>query len=163
MCVERLTVTMKRHAPLIMAVGTFLFAATYLWFDREYKVGTPSQPGPGLFPLLIGAGMFLTSAGTVWQAARGGYPSFAEIEWPVGVGWWRIVAIVVASAAYILLIPYVGDLVTNFLSIVIIARVMGLKRWWAVLLVAAAMGFAFHFLFATLLDVPLPTGSLWDR
>lgn len=157
---ERQT-TMARWIPQIVAAASVLFAAFYLVEGRAYPLGTAARPGPGLYPLLVGLILLVTSLGTAWESWRERHRDEMQVEWPIGANLWRAIAVVAAAIGYILLLSYLGDLVIGFLVILVVLRIMGMTRWLHGAAAAAVMTIVFHVVFVMLLGVSLPQGILF--
>lgn len=149
-----------RRALLGAAVLGTLLALVYLVEGLGYPRGTPAEPGPGLYPLLVGLLLMAGSLGTGLEARfrRSG----ETIESPRGAEARRVLSIVGVSLGYVLLLHQVGHPVAGTLVTLAVLQVMGLSRWTLKLGLALALGLGSHYLFAVLLGVPLPTGN-WFR
>lgn len=144
---------------IIVAAGLIgLLAVGYLAEARRYSFGTAAQPGPALYPLLVGALLLVGCIGTALEAARGRLQG--DVEWPIGGGCWRVAAIVASALGYVVLLPYLGHPVAGALLSLVVLQVMGLANWFLKVGVAVAVGLISFYLFATLLGTPLPAG-IW--
>jgi hypothetical protein len=152
---------MRRALLLVTGVCTAL-ALFWLVEDRVYPLGRGGQPGPGLFPLLIGlwllAASLIVAGETYWSHGLAG----ATVDWPDKVRLLRVLGIVAACLVFILLLKYLGDLGAGVLTLLLVLRVMGMQRWRYILLTAMVMAAATHWLFSWFLGVPLPRGTLFD-
>ena len=76
------------------------------------------------------------------------------------VRWWRIAGVLAAA----LLVPAVGDtvgmVVTLAISLVLMAKVMGVSRWSRAVIFGFSFGAATWLIFVRWLSVPLPSGTL---
>jgi hypothetical protein len=54
----------------------------YLWESRELGVGELDNPGPGLFPILIGVAFGVTSLSVIIEGLRN--PEKKQLQLPVG-------------------------------------------------------------------------------
>lgn len=150
-----------RRALLIVTGVSAALALFWLVADRTYPLGRGGQPGPGLFPLLIGlwllAASLIVAGETYWSHEITG----VVVDWPDRGGLLRVLGIGVACLIYILLLTSLGDLVSGALTIVLVLRIMGMRRWRYLVPTAIAMAVATHWLFAWFLGVPLPQGTLF--
>jgi putative tricarboxylic transport membrane protein len=114
--------------------------------------------GPALFPALVGAGLVLVGARLFWGGRS------------TGRGWGAIdedmrrprmalnFAIVIASlVAYAVLVGRLGFFITAALLLGVLLRAFGVRPR-PTLLLAALLPFALHYIFYSLLHVPLPWG-----
>ncbi len=146
-----------------MAATVFILVALfYLATALGQPLGTRSQPGPGVYPILVGLLMLGSSLGLVLQAMRGRQATQPSIEWPTRLAGWRMLAVAGASAGYIFLIPYLGDTLAGIGAMLLVLRAMGMRRWWMASALAVGMALAFHYVFVALLSIPLPRGVLFD-
>lgn len=139
--------------------GGAVLALAYLIEAHRYSWGTTAQPGPGLYPALVGL-LVLVSAGAValeaWRRR-----SEPDPDWPAGPARLRVIAMLAPTAGYVLLLPYVGHPVAGTLLTVAVLHTMGMRGWLAKIAVALAIGLGSHYVFAKLLGLPLPTG-IWS-
>lgn len=146
---------------LVAVTGLILLlGAIYVGETLRYPRGTPAQPGPGLYPLLLGLLLIVGSCGTLVESLSQRLPD-VESVWPTGPARWRMLAILLASLGYIVLLPYVGHSIAGTLSVLVVLRAMGVKRWLPAVVLAVAMGLGSYYLFGVILGVPLPTG-IWE-
>lgn len=82
-----------------------------------------AQPGPGLYPLLVGGLLVLSALGVGVEATRG--RSQRTAEWPEGAARARVSAVAGATLGYIMLLPYVGHLLAAVLVTLVVLQVMG--------------------------------------
>jgi putative tricarboxylic transport membrane protein len=147
-----------RSASRSAAVVALGVSAAYLVAAARLPRGTAHEPGAGLVPLLVGLLLVGASLAYVWQA-RG---AAGETGQPVTVARGGPLGLVAALAAFCLVLPWLGYLVTAFGLLAVVVRLYGLRAWGRTLLVAVVATLASHYLFAGLLGVPLPPAP-WSR
>jgi len=152
---------MAKRMPLIVSCASVLIVLFYLVEGRNYPLGSLGHPGPGLYPMLVGAMMLIATSMTVVEAGKGTNQAGISFDWPSGVGWWRVFTVVFAALGYTLLLDPLGDLVVGFLAALAVAWIMGMKTIWKAVIVAAVLSGAFHLVIAYFLGVPLPQGTLF--
>ena len=152
---------MARRMPMIVSCASVLIVLFYLVEDRNYPIGSLSHPGPGLYPMLVGAMMLVATSMTVLEAVKGTNQAGVSFDWPHGVGRWRVATVVFAALGYTLLLDRLGDLVVGFLAALVVGWVMGMKSVWKAVIVAAVLAGLFHLIFAYFLGVPLPQGTIF--
>jgi len=148
-----------------------LIGGGYLWYDSRYSLDTLANPGPGIFPLVVG---LLLVALTATQLARSGGPLL--LSWPTakpgspaacppeassqthteGIPWLMVGILVL----YLIIVSRIGFLTSTFVLVIICSKLMGTSGWKRPVLLAAGLIVACHFLFSVWLKVPLPTGLL---
>lgn len=140
-----------------VAAGAFIVAATLTYPSME-----GGQPGPALFPRIVGGlmagfGALLALSGirrrdvsqrVAWRALLGN-PAFVNALFVIG-----------GVVAYIALADTLGFLLTAALVVFLLMWRLGVPPLRAVL-VAVPFTVAVYALFAKLLRVPLPTGLVW--
>lgn len=129
----------------------------YLAEALRYPWGTAARPGPGLYPVLVGILLALSSLGVSLEGRRH-REDRGDVSWPRGSARWRVLAALGASLGYVTLLPYVGHPVAGALAIAIVLRTMGMRPWWLVGSAAVGMALGAYYLFGVLLGVRLPTG-----
>ncbi len=145
-----------------VAIILMLFAILYLATAVHLPLGARHQPGPGIYPILVGLLMLGSSIGLALQAMLGGQAAQPPVEGPAGVAGRRMLAVAGASAGYILLLAYLGDVVAGVATTLAVLRVMGMRRWWVAWALAVSLALTFHYVFVVLLSIPLPRGVLFD-
>jgi putative tricarboxylic transport membrane protein len=149
-----------RRSLIVLSVVGGLLTILYLIEDLHYARGTLAAPGPGAYPILVGALLMLGFVGTGWSALVS--RAVERVEWPEGLARLRVLIIVAAAFAYALLVDYIGHPIAGTVLTFIVLQTMGFRSWPVKLLVALAMGVGSYFLFSVVLGVELPIGSLFD-
>jgi len=134
-----------------------LTAVLYLVEALHYPRGTAAQPGPGLYPLLIGTMILVGAIGTILEAKL--IPPQSTLNWPDRLARWRMSAIVVATLGYIVFLVPLGQPIAGTLTSLSVMQVMGLANWPLKIGLALAMGLGSYLVFTTLLGYPLPAGK----
>jgi hypothetical protein len=125
----------------------------------DLPLGRLAEPGPGVFPLVVGTLLVVASAALVAEARRDGPRGRDTRPLPRGGPErrrWR--AVMAALLGYPLLLPLLGYLPATFLvSAALLRRLMPAWQSWRTTLIWAAVlaGLAWA-LFAGALGVPLP-------
>jgi hypothetical protein len=157
---------LTRRVHVVLGVVVAGLGAWLLYRSRtelDFR-GPNNEPGPGYLPVLltlclIGLGLALSAAWLFGPRARKGEAPTLSLE-PRGMARALLVwfALVICAA----LIEPLGFLIAGevlvLLVIVVIERMRSIPSIIALLLVPPAM----YFLFATLLEVQLPGGTLWQ-
>lgn len=143
-----------RQALLVVAVLGVALGFFYLIEAVRYPLGTAAQPGPGLYPLLVGVVLILSAVGMGREAFLRA-PQGA-VEWPAGKARPRVIAVGVSALGYSFLLPLLGHPLTAGLLALVVLQVMGARPWFLRVGVAVAIVLGSHYVFAVLLGVPLP-------
>ena len=144
---------------LVAALAFLAFSATYLVLAGRLPIGSGEQPGAGLFPVLVGVFLLVASSAFLFQCLR--RTPRALTPRPAKAGQ-RVTGVVVALAAFCLLLPWLGYGVASLGLLLVILRLFGLARWRVTGAVALLATAASYYLFAVLLGVPLPAWP-WSR
>ncbi|MEO3795011.1 tripartite tricarboxylate transporter TctB family protein [Nonomuraea sp. B10E15] len=153
--------------PDAIAAGALLvLGLLYGVLALDEGLGTLADSGAGFFPFVV-ALVLVAASGVVLLQSRRRTPSGvtppeddAEGQGDGEVRWWRIAGVLAAA----LLVPAVGDtvgmIVTLAISLVLMAKVMGVSRWSSAVIFGFAFGAATWLIFVRWLSVPLPGGTL---
>lgn len=139
------------------ASGLMLVAlAVYVgWANRAYPVGTLAEPGPGYMPLLLA--IFMGLMGILVVVAGGKSTRLTGIDWSDSA---RAIALLVACGAAAFALERLGYRITMAALLIFFLGVMERRKPWMVATVGLGFAFLTHYVFATLLRVPLPV-SPW--
>ena len=118
-----------------------------------------SVPGPGFLPLwisfgIIGSGLVLTVKGIRASLVT---PE-EEITWPEASGWRRVGLVLGALAASLLLLEWLGFMVTTTLFMAVVVFGLGVRSWRILASVPLGSAVGLYMIFAVWLRVPLPKG-----
>jgi putative tricarboxylic transport membrane protein len=137
-------------------IAALILSFLYLWGALDFPRGTMDQPGPGLYPLFVGTLLVIASIGSIVTDLV--KPAQGELEIPKGKPLGRGLMVLGASAAYVLLLPYAGHLLSSIVLVFVVLQTMGLTSWPMKIGVTIAIALGSYYLFDILLMVPLPRG-----
>jgi len=133
-----------------------LVLALYVaWEDRAYPIGSLQEPGPGYMPLLLAG--FLGVTGLLIALWGGKSARLASLRWP---GAKRTVLILIVCAVGAAALEHIGYRLMMFGLLVFFLGVLERKSPLAVIVASVGFSLISYYVFATLLQVPLPT-SPW--
>jgi putative tricarboxylic transport membrane protein len=148
-----------------------LFAGLVLIAGVVYEViayrmprGRISYPGPGFFPMIVGAFLLLTAAACLVQALAGrgsdtsDEPAPAQAHRNIGKTWLLLGCLVL----YILALQPVGFPIAITVFLMASIWVFGYRKSLPALGIAAALTVISYLSFVVWLKVPLPLGILSD-
>jgi putative tricarboxylic transport membrane protein len=141
-------------------VGLVVVAAASAYLTQAWALpwGTTARPGAGFYPTIIG--IFACAVGLLMTARTFLAPAPAaptRERAPRGAARNRAVSTIVLLAAFCLLMSWVGYPLVAFGFVALLLQRLG-SRWRAALLTGALSAAVSYYLFAVLLDVPLPRG-----
>lgn len=134
---------------LILAV----LAVWIWWLNRDFPVGTLSDPGPGYVPLLLA--ITLGAIGLMVAAFGSRSAALSAIEWPEAG---RAAVILIACALATLALERIGYRLAIMVFLVFFLGVVERKKPLVVALAAAGFSFGSFYVIGNLLKVPLPVG-----
>jgi hypothetical protein len=116
-----------RRALLGVDSAALILSCLYLWGALGFPRGTMEQPGPGLYPLFVGALLVIASIGSIITDLV--KPAQGELEIPKGKNLGRLLVVAGAAAAYVLLLPFAGHLLSSIMLVFVVLQAMGLASW----------------------------------
>ena len=149
-------------AGLILVAG-IIYEGMALWMPR----GRIGQPGPGFFPIIVGAFLILTAAGCLVQAfmtRRMERLTVHSVETPASedrqvARVWLLIGFLVL---YAVAVQPVGFPIALMLFLAASIWIFGYRKWLPTLGIAAALTALSYLTFVLWLKVPLPLGILSD-
>ena len=147
---------MNSRAPGLTAALLFLLiGGGQITLALDLPRGMLAEPGPAVFPVLVGVMMCAASIASLARAIVERDP----VPFDLRSGGARPAVLVAALAAFLLLLPRVGFILPSLLLQVVTLQVFGMRGLWRRLAVAAATTAAAVLVFETLLGVQFPTPS----
>ena len=149
-----------------------LFGVGFLLYDLKYPLDQWANPGPGVFPLVIGAVLVVLAAWLLVQEARkpksqgakendlGSRKSITSLLQRSRAEAKPLFMIVV-FIIYLLMVKWVGFFVSNFLFVIISSRLMGAKGWGKPVALSAGINLFCYFLFVAWIKLSFPRGFLF--
>ncbi|MCL4515853.1 MAG: tripartite tricarboxylate transporter TctB family protein [Firmicutes bacterium] len=144
-----------------ISLAVLIFALVYLASSIALSVGTLAEPGPGFMPTAVGALLLIVAAFYAYRTFRG---RAERAEKEGGSSWLKAapLGIALATVAYPFILRPLNFLLSTFLVLFVLFRLMRYKSTLASLLIAAVATIASFLIFAKLLGVVLPSGFLED-
>jgi len=145
-----------------------LLGMIYLAYNTQYSLGRPAQPGPGIFPLIVGSVVVLLASAQMiqafwrWQKAKTNrainkqMPAQGE-----AVDERRPWFMALIIAAYILLLNLLGFYVCTFFLVAASSKLIGARDWIRPMALAIGVLIFCYLLFDMWLRLPLPRGYLF--
>jgi hypothetical protein len=146
----------------IVSLAVLAASGAYLAGALALPVGTAARPGPGFFPLAVGA--FAVAVALVWAAIafrRSPTAPAPSAALPAAEGRRRVLATAAVLVGFCLLLPRAGYPLSAVLFVTVLLRNLG-ARWPAAVATGLVSAAASYYLFGVLLSVPLPRGFLLD-
>lgn len=137
----------------MIAVGV-LYTVASLQLDR----GTMAQPGPGLYPIVVGALAITSGAIGLIELARGQVGASADAMTTGRKPWIFLAAMCIGAA----LLPTIGYFLSAVICGAAVSLTAGQKVLWKAALTGVGIAVASALLFIKVLDVYLPASGI-DR
>jgi hypothetical protein len=139
------------------AAALALLAIFALTQALRLEVGSLARPGPGFFPLVLGAALAVVAGALLVRSRR------ADDAPPIpreATARGRLAATVGALAAYVVLFERLGFVLATVGMLAFLFAALGRYRWPVAVGTALVVTLAAWVLFDTWLHVRLPTGAL---
>ena len=140
----------------IVSLVILIFAMVYMAGAIALKVGTPAQPGAGLFPAVVAFSLLAVSAFHAWRTFR----RTAEID--EGHSWTQLAPAGIAAALvfYPILLKTLSFLLSTFIVLFALLRLLRFKTTLISFLTALFTTIFSLIIFAGLLGVVVPSGVM---
>lgn len=141
---------------MLLALGAFVIRES---LDHRYY-GSDFGPGPGFFSFWLGMLLMVLSLAQIVMVWRRPAEPLPAGFIPSGTGVWRMLYIMGALTASLLLMKFLGFGLTMLIFCIFLLRTLGQNQpWWLTMTLATAASFGTFYLFR-LLQVILPRGVL---
>ncbi|MEY4939463.1 MAG: hypothetical protein RIQ93_1198 [Verrucomicrobiota bacterium] len=139
----------------------FVFGLAIVAFARAFHGAIGQKVSPALFPTIIGAGIALCGLGMVWSERKNrGVPAVTLEDWAKRPRQALTFALIIGSLLfYALVVDRAGFYPTSLVFLAGLFLAFGVRRRWIAPL-SIGVTLMIHFMFYTLLHVPLPWGWL---
>lgn len=144
----------ERMAGLVFAIFGL---ATGVYSFTALKIGTISQPGPGMFPLICGAGIVVMCL--LWLFRNRNVCNSSEPLWSK-MNWVRPVLAVATMIVYASLMEELGYVLSTLLFLITWQILIEREKWRKTAIIAIVGTISMYVIFVYLLKVALPEGIL---
>ncbi len=156
---------MTRRVHIVLAILVIVVGAVLLYMTLSGLVffGENGEPGAGFFPALVSGTLIALGLGllAVWvlgAKARNGEITELSLEpgdlMRAGTVWATL-------AGFTAVLEPLGFIVAGEIFVLVLVVLVERIRTWGLILTLVLLPPAIYFLFATLLEVRLPEGTLW--
>ncbi|NOU94647.1 tripartite tricarboxylate transporter TctB family protein [Paenibacillus sp. LMG 31456] len=129
------------------------------WQSFSFDYYSDLGPGPGLFPRWLSASLMVLSVLYIASSLRGLQVRWGEVL-PKGRDLLNVIMVLVAVVLFMVLLDQVGFIVAG--SVMLMLLLMRSYAWYMAAVIAVGTSAVLYVAFSMGLDVPLPTGDLWD-
>ena len=143
----------------LIALGTLALGGLYLFHALALPFGTAARPGAAFFPVVVAVFACIVGAIATIRAFLVTPPmgSRATRDEEAPARRHRVVSAVALLVAFCFALPWIGYPVAAFVFVAVLLRRLG-SRWPGAVATAILSAAGSHYVFAVLLDVPLPRG-----
>ncbi len=147
----------QRSVEIGVAIGMAVFAGIVIGGALQVGIGWGAEgPKAGFFPFYVGLiilGMSLFNLGrAIVEPSAGLFADWAQLR--------QVFAVILPTAVYVALVPWLGLYVASFLLIAVFMRWLGHYGWGHTLGLAAAIPVAAFVMFEKWFLVPWPKGPI---
>ena len=147
-----------RLASSLAALFFMLLGAAQVWLSFRLPDGlglSPAEPGPGLFPMLVGSLLLMSATSVLVQTlAAQRVAESARERFPID-----IVLLAAMIGSFIFLLPRAGFVISAFALLVGTLSIYGMPGWWRRVGTASVMTAVSYLVFTRGLSVNLPSAS----
>ncbi len=150
----------------------FLFGVFFLLYDLNYPLDQRANPGPGVFPLIVGVALVVLAAWQLIQDVRKPKPEEAK-ESHGGAGRSirkflqrdnaevKPLLMISVFIVYLLMVKWVGFFISNFFFVIVSSKIVGARDWGRPIALSAGISLFCYFLFEVWLKLSFPRGFLF--
>jgi putative tricarboxylic transport membrane protein len=146
-----------RRFPLYCNLFWILFSLITCVESYRLKLGAIQQPGPGFFPFSAGLLMLILSLAALFQLIKKKNDQEKKTR-PESFRWWNIVIILGAIAGYAFFLEKVGFLISSFLFICLLLKVVEPQPWRTAILGGLITAVASNLVFNVIFRAQIPSG-----
>lgn len=147
----------KRAGRMLVGLIALIVAIGYLVQSLGMPQGTLESPGPGMFPVGVGAVAVLISLLVIAEGALG-IGTKGSVNLPTGFERRQVLIFMGTLVGFILLLPLAGQYLAASIYVIVTLKFLGKLSWIRSILVGVLLGAGVSYLFAEVLDIPLPAG-----
>lgn len=163
---------MTPRKEIVSSLVLILFSLTFLVYTTRYPLDDWENPGPAVFPLLLGGVLLLLAA---WQLIRaflapktpdrggekGSKVKALKAFLREDQGESKVLILTSLLVLYILMMQWIGFFVCTFLLVILSSRLMETKDWIRPIVLSVGVGLFCYFLFEVWLKLSFPRGVLF--
>jgi len=144
----------------------------FLVYTTRYPLDDWENPGPAVFPLILGGILLALAAWQLIRALMAPKMPGSAAEKAHGIdavkkflrdnaGEAKVIALTVMLVLYILMMQWIGFFVSTLLLVILASRLMEAKDWGRPIALAAGVGLFCYLLFEVWIKLSFPRGVLF--
>jgi putative tricarboxylic transport membrane protein len=163
---------MTARKDIASSLVLILFSLTFLIYTTRYPLDDWENPGPAVFPLLLGGVLLFLAA---WQLIRaflspkapdrlrgkGSMIIAVKAFFLDNQGEAKVFIMTALLVLYILMMQWIGFFVSTFLLVILASRLMEAKDWVRPIALSAGVCLFCYFLFVVWIKLSFPRGVLF--
>ena len=139
----------------------FLLGTVFFIESLRLGLGRAGHPGAGFMPFFVGIGLCFLGFYSLIKRSLGDPKEGERVRVKFfGHSIFRVIATVIAMSAYVILLPWLGFLISSFMLLVFLFKTGGVRKWTTILGAALLTVCISYWLFSLSLNVRLPRG-IW--
>ena len=142
------------------SVVVLLAGVVFLLYNLKYSLGSWANPGPGVFPLMVGVVWVGLATWHLVGALRKHSAPAGEIL-QENRGKTKALYVIGTLVFYLLIVKWAGFYVTTFLFVVVCSRLAGAREWVRPLALSIGINLFCYLLFGMWLKLSFPKGILF--
>ncbi len=163
---------MNPRKEIASSLTLILFSMIFLVYTTRYPLDDWENPGPAVFPLVLGGVLLALASWQLIRALLAPKPPASAGEKGHGIdavkkfmqdnaGEAKVVALTGMLVLYILMMKWIGFFVSTFLLVVLSSRLMEAKGWGRPIALAVSVGLFCWLLFEVWIKLSFPRGILF--
>ncbi len=163
---------MNPRKEIASSLTLILFSMIFLVYTVRYPLDDWENPGPAVFPLVLGGILLALAAWQLIHALLAPKPPAGAGERGLGIdavkkfmrdnaGEARVVTLSGMLFLYILMMKWIGFFVSTFLLVVLSSRLMEARGWGRPIALAVSVGLFCWLLFEVWIKLSFPRGILF--
>jgi hypothetical protein len=163
---------MAARKEILSSLALILFGTIFLLYDIKYPLDQLANPGPGVFPLMVGAVWVILAAWQLIQALRRTQSAVSEERnkkdapflrgiFQKSAGETKVLSMIAVFVIYLVMVKWVGFFTSNLLFVMISSRLMGARGWKGPVTLSAGIALFCYLLFEVWLKLSFPRGILF--
>jgi putative tricarboxylic transport membrane protein len=139
------------------SIVVVLTGVVFLLYNMKYSLGQWANPGPGVFPLMVG-GVWVVLAGWHLVSVLRKHKAAAKDLLEENKGKTKALFMIGALVFYLLIVKWAGFFITTFLFVVICGRLAGAREWGRPIALSIGINLFCYLLFGMWLKLAFPKG-----
>ena len=148
-----------RKRDLISGIVLLVLSIGILIETNKLDIGTLSAAQTGFFPFVLSILLGILSLALLGKALKGNSKGKGP-SWVSSGDWKPLILTLGILFSFGIFFERLGYLVSTFLLISVLVRVIGKRKWWVVLLFAFLSTLVSYLIFGVLLKTQLPVGIM---